>query len=149
SPAALGRLAVVAFGNGVLLALVALAQFFSSPRDTVYWAFPSQGQVFGPFICRNHFATYANLCLGLGLGLLLSQAYRSAGRRPSQRRLLQNPATVWIGGGLVLLLGAVALSLSRGGALALLGALVVCLVLSLSRGPRSTGLGAAVLFGGL
>jgi hypothetical protein len=70
SPAALRRLGIVALANGTLLALFGFIQFFSSPPGLLYWTFPTPGSVFGPFINRNHFAFYMNLCVGLGLGLL-------------------------------------------------------------------------------
>src|SRR5205085_2329291 len=73
SPAALRRLCVVCLINGSGLSLFALVQFFTSPHNTLYWSYPSRGQVFGPFICRNHFPYYVNLCIGLGTGLLLSR----------------------------------------------------------------------------
>src|SRR5262249_35720035 len=115
--------------------------------------FPTQGQVFGPFICRNHFPFYANLCLGLGLGLLLARERSRAGR--PRRGLLHDPAALWVAGGLVVGRGAVVPSLSRGGLLALAGALGVPLVLAGSRAtpPRRLGavglvVAAAALLGG-
>src|SRR5262249_37125482 len=72
--AALRRLSVVALANGVLLALFGVAQFLTSPHSMLYWRFETAGQVFGPFVCRNHFPFYLNQCIGLGVGLLLSVA---------------------------------------------------------------------------
>src|SRR5262249_22196912 len=69
--ASLRRLSVAAVANGALLALFALVQFVTSRHDLLYWSYPTRGLGFGPFICRNHFAFYMNLCVGLGLGLLL------------------------------------------------------------------------------
>src|SRR5262249_31657560 len=69
--ATLQRLSIVAVVNGALLAVFALVQFFTSPSDTLYWTYPSLGQVFGPFICRTHYCFYVNMCLALGLGLLM------------------------------------------------------------------------------
>ena len=71
SPAALGRLSVAVLANGSLLALFGLIQFFSSPHGTVFWSIATPGSVFGPFLNRNHFAFYLNLCVGLGIALLL------------------------------------------------------------------------------
>ena len=70
SAAALRRLSVVALVNAVLLALFGLVQFFTSTPSMLYWRYPSQGRVFGPFICANHFPFYVNMCVGLGVGLL-------------------------------------------------------------------------------
>jgi tetratricopeptide (TPR) repeat protein len=79
SPASLRRLSVVALANGALLALFGVVQFFTSARGTVYWTYATGGNVFGPFLNRNHFAWYMNLCVGLGLGLLVWP--RSRGQR--------------------------------------------------------------------
>ena len=73
SVAVLRRLCIVAIVNGALLSLFGLVQFCTSPRDNLYWRIAvTNGAVFGPFVNRDHFAFYINLCIGLGLGLLLS-----------------------------------------------------------------------------
>src|SRR5205807_1640828 len=72
SVASLRRLSVAALVNGALLTLFGIAQFFTSHPHTLYWSYPVPHAVFGPFICRNHFAFYTNLCFGLGIGLLLA-----------------------------------------------------------------------------
>jgi O-antigen ligase/tetratricopeptide (TPR) repeat protein len=135
--ASLRRLSVALVLNGTLLAFVALLQFFSSPRHMLYWSVPSQGQVFGPFICRNHFPFYVNVCIGLGLGLLL--AFRAEGRQwgpreaangprgdsPSALGFLQDTRVLGLVCCLALMAGSVVLSLSRGGMVALLGGLLL------------------------
>lgn len=73
SPGPLRRLAIVVLVDGALLSFFAFLQFFTSPKDWLYWSFPSVGRVFGPFIYRNHFAFFINLCIGLGLGVLWSR----------------------------------------------------------------------------
>jgi O-antigen ligase/tetratricopeptide (TPR) repeat protein len=80
SPVALRRLGVVALLSGVLLSLFALVQLFTSPRGQVYWSYSTLGQVFGPFICHNHYPYYVNMCIGLGFGVLWA-------RRTSRHRL--------------------------------------------------------------
>jgi hypothetical protein len=161
SAAALRRLSIAALANGALLSLFALIQFFTSPRNTLYWTYPSQGTVFGPFICRNHFPFYINLCLGLGVGLLLS--LRPSGHAPARTghvpgeapkdnpwlssplSLLNHPQALWISVALALMLSAVVFSLSRGGLLALLGGGLVCLLINLSCSPRFLRAGTALL----
>jgi O-antigen ligase/tetratricopeptide (TPR) repeat protein len=145
SPAALRRLSIAVLVNGALLSLFGLVQFFSSKNaGTIYWSIPSHGSVFGPFVNRNHFAFYINISLGLALGLLLMRGRRSErgpdqvdggdGRGPAaQRHLFGDPTSLWISGGMALMLSGVVFSLSRGGFVALLGAATVSMLLTLSR----------------
>jgi O-antigen ligase/tetratricopeptide (TPR) repeat protein len=157
SSAGLRRLAVVATINGVLLAFFGLVQAFSSDPHTLYWIYPTNGQAFGPFINRNHFAFYVNVCAALGCGLLLS--WLAVGDRPSLKRIPQlkigagshashdrggrfvrprravglalDPTVLGIIFALGLMISSVFLSLSRGGFMALLGGLVVGVMLRL------------------
>ncbi len=157
SAASLRRLSIVAAANGALLSLFALTQYFSSPHDTVYWTYHSGGDVFGPFICRNHFSFYVNVCAGLAVGLLLSFGASDARRSPNRQTAwadslsayLLDPRRLWVGIALVLMLSAIAVSLSRGGFLALTGAAILCLILALRRSRRLAPLGAAVVVVGV
>ncbi|HJZ93889.1 MAG TPA: hypothetical protein VKE40_23650, partial [Gemmataceae bacterium] len=121
TPATFRRFALVCTVNGALLSVFALAQRLSCPPDTLYWQFPSQGHVFGPFVCRNHFPFYVNVCFGLGLGLLLGtppfRERRSVGEMIAE--LGRHPAALWLIAALGLMLAATLYSLSRGGAVAL------------------------------
>lgn len=163
SPAHLRRLSLVAVLNGSALALFGLVQFFTSRPMTVYWIYQSEGAVFGPFICRNHFAFYINLCLGLGIGLLISlmtSKLRSA-KRPSAWEddhrsllapvweLLHQPALLWLTVALALMLSSLLVCLCRGGVLAFLGAVAVILLLRMRRSVRSAPLGGLVLLAAL
>jgi O-antigen ligase len=140
SVASLRRLCVAAVINGALLSFFALLQFFTSPRNSLYWSIPSQGQVYGPFICRNHFPFYVNLCVGLGLGLLLALGRsRHGSRRSSPLGLVQDPRALWIVCGLALMIGSEVLSLSRGGFIALAGGFAVCAAVKVLAGPRRLG----------
>jgi tetratricopeptide (TPR) repeat protein/O-antigen ligase len=146
---ALKRLSVVALVNGTLLALFALAQRFTSPPHLIYWSHPTPGGVFGPFICRNHYPYYLNLCLGLGLGLLLSARPTPSLSSPrflgeSWHYWLRHPHLLWTSGALVVMIVSIILSLSRGGFVALGGGLVVCLMLYLGQGRRLAVLGTAL-----
>jgi O-antigen ligase/tetratricopeptide (TPR) repeat protein len=120
SPESFRRLAAVALVNGSLLALVGLLQSFSSPRGLIYWTFPTQAAAFGA-MNRNDFAGHLNLCIGLGVGVLLaSRASQARGARA-----WDSPALLWTAAGLVLMLTALGLCLSRGGVLSLLGAVAI------------------------
>jgi O-antigen ligase/tetratricopeptide (TPR) repeat protein len=154
SKEALIRLSWVAVLNGSLLSLFALIQFFAAPRYSVYWTISAQATPFGPFVCHNHFPDYVNMCIGLGIGLLLSQGRRgdasaSEEQDASPLQMLRNPRTLWICGALGLMLTAVAFSCSRGGLLALVGAAVICGVLGRVRLGLSYRLGSILVVGGI
>ena len=151
SAAALGRLSLLATVNGALLSLFALVQFFSSPSpNLVYWTYPTDGTVFGPFICRNHFPFYVNICAGLCVGQMIAvhrlraDAEAAAGVVDdggrawwlAPFRLLHDPAQLWLSIALALMVTAAVFSLSRGGALSLLGAGAICLAFKLVRSRR-------------
>lgn len=150
------RFSIAAVINGTLLALFGIVQFFSAERGTLYWTFESDGAVFGPFVNRNHFAFYVNICIGLGLGLLLARGrslstergpYRS-GKQPIRAhwtRLLQDPISIWLAGALALMLSSVVFCLSRGGFLALLIASVTCVLCSMTCGRHRWKPGALLL----
>lgn len=154
--ASLRRLAWVSVLNGVALGFMALLQHFTSPPNVIYWTYNSPGTSFGPFVCRNHFPFYMNVCLGLGLGLVLAvrakqpgyqvaPSVTEAGRRgprpiqPAEEAapagvsdLMQTPWALWVAAGLVLMLASVIMSLSRGGLSALLIGLATLIVLRLA-----------------
>jgi O-antigen ligase len=155
SPGCLRRLAWLCAANGVLLTLLGLGQMASSSPHTVFWTFPTLGQVFGPFICRNHFAYYLNLCLGLTVGLLLgtsyfvaeSRQYRTEGLFP-WRELFQDARVLWLVSALAIMLTGLFACLSRGGVLGLAVGGLLGLVLLLAR-SGVTRWGAGVLVFGL
>lgn len=154
SSRALFRLSLVALINGVALSLFALAQFFGAPRNTVYWVYPATSRAFGPFINRNHFADYANLCIGLGIGLLVSQNWRRRSsafmeEQSSLVQTLQDPRALWICAALGLMVSATAFSLSRGGLLALVGAAVICGILGRWQLGRSFRIGSLFFVAGV
>ncbi len=152
SPETLRRLCITSVVNGCLLAFLALMQFATSDFSKLYWTIPSpspeSGTVFGPFICRNHYPFYLNLCIGLGIGLLMSIRQRrqdhylsrwqasesawSAGQnKPAlmyQRSWLdyfQDSRFLWLLFPVTLMVASVVCSLSRGGMIALIGSLTI------------------------
>ncbi len=166
----LRRLSLALLINGVLLAFFGIAQVFSAEPRMVYWIYPSFSSPFGPFANRNHFAFYMNLCIGAGVGYLLSlvgddpRSARVEGgvlkvrpvplRAPGARtagavtlarpRFTLGPATLAVAFALGLMIGSVAFSLSRGGFLALLGGALFALVLWVPR-LRQSSAGLVVL----
>jgi len=167
SPAFLQRLCIAVLLNGSLLSLFGIIQFFTSERHVLYWTYPSRGSVFGPFANRNHFAFYMNLCIGLSIGLLLSRKVEGArpafdsgisssvferGRRwlldlPAQ--ILQDAPSLWICLGLVIMISANILCVSRGGFLAMIGAAVVCFLLRPSSRQNSARAMAIIMVAAL
>src|SRR5206468_3811317 len=114
---------------------------------TIYWTYPCSVRPFGPFICRTHFPFYVNICLGLGLGLLLGrESSRGTGHwtgaeswrdwLQSPLKLLHHPRALWLSIAAALMVSGVLFSLSRGGFLALLAATFVCLAIRLSGSGR-------------
>ncbi len=173
SPSALKRLCLVAVVNGCLLAFLALMQFATSDFSKIYWTVtsptPESGTVFGPFICRNHYPYYLNLCLGLGIGLLLGlknrnhDRYHLDWRRMEAQKLeaqhagmsfgtsapmvlqrswmdfFQDSRLLWLFFPLALMAASVICSLSRGGLIALLGGVAFGVGYKLYSGRRIQG----------
>ncbi len=155
---ALRRLSIAVLLNGAALSFFGLIQFFGNAEPgTIYWTYPSSGTPFGPFVNRNHFAFYINLCIGLSLGLLLVRSQRSGMHEVTidlpmttrlsgtLRDLLHDPGALWISGGLALMLSSVVFCLSRGGFLALIGAATLCAMLIMMRGTGNWRIGATLL----
>jgi O-antigen ligase/tetratricopeptide (TPR) repeat protein len=106
----LKRLSILALANGSLVSLIGLfLAFYSQGREMIYGLIPVQGANFGPFIYRNHYACYTNLCIGMGLGLFFAAGAR---RAPGAKR-------IWIGAALVLMIGGLIYCQCRGGILVL------------------------------
>lgn len=154
STAAMRRLAIAALLTGVGVSLFGLYQTFSSPgRHTVY-GFVTTGEVFGPFINRNHAACFLNMCLGLGVGLLIhsgsdvSEYRRRMIQKPnavveqeeaisfSPFTVLHSPAQLWLLVALAIVLAGVLCTLSRGGVAALALGFVGAFALRLTWPPR-------------
>jgi hypothetical protein len=113
-------------GLGFAVSLLAIAQAATAGRD-VYWRFRTEFEgplPFGPFINRNHFATWVIMALPLCLGYLAARSgarRRPPGHTSTRSRLAHaiDPRTAWLMAAAVTMLLALLLSLSRSGALAL------------------------------
>jgi O-antigen ligase/tetratricopeptide (TPR) repeat protein len=119
SKESLRRLALVCFVNGAALALFALVQFFTTQRHVIFWFYETGGTVFGPFINRNHFAFFVNVCLCLTGGLLAGYWLNGRRREGGWGDVLQHPPSLWLGIFGALMLVSLAFCLSRGGLAAL------------------------------
>jgi len=84
--------AIIAIGFAI--SLFGIVQNISGTRKLYWWREMTYGgALFGPFVSRNQFATYAGVCLFVGLGLLVARGARAAGsvrrRQKGLRRALR------------------------------------------------------------
>jgi hypothetical protein len=111
---------------GFVVSLLAIAQAATAGRE-IYWRFRTEFEgplPFGPFINRNHFATWVIMALPLCLGYLTARsgAKGKEARHASARSRLAHaldPRTAWLMAAAATMLLALLLSLSRSGTLAL------------------------------
>ena len=111
---------------GFAMSLLAVAQG-ATAGDLIYWRFPTGFEgppPFGPFINRNHFATWTIMAVPLCFGYLAARlgSQRSVPRHSSLRgRVVRSidPRTAWLTAAGATMLVALLLSLSRSGALSL------------------------------
>ncbi len=128
---------------GFAVSLLAIAQAATAGRD-IYWRFRTEFEgplPFGPFVNRNHFATWAIMALPLCLGYIAARvgaAPDEAGHVNTRSRLAHaiDPRTGWLMASAITMLIALLLSLSRSGALALGVSAVVTVVLCRRRLDR-------------
>jgi putative inorganic carbon (HCO3(-)) transporter len=114
---------------GFLFSVVAIAQAATAGR-LIYWRFPTEYEgplPFGPFVNRNHFATWVIMAAPLCLGYIVARANKSetksAGINPRARLArLADGRTLWLTAAGAMMIGALLLSLSRSGILSLAGA---------------------------
>ena len=109
---------------GLAVSLLAIAQAATAGR-AIYWRFTTEYEgplPFGPFVNRNHFATWTIMALPLCLGYIAARA--GGGHAPShastRARLVRSidPRTAWLVTAAATMLVALLLSLSRSGTLA-------------------------------
>jgi O-antigen ligase len=119
------------------VSLLGIIQHFTSP-DKIYWfrELPAGGDLFGPYVNRNHFAGFVELTLPVGLALLIFRGLR--------RDLFPLAGLLTI-----VPVGALILSGSRGGIVSFAFELGVLVLLARSRsaseGPRLAAVGVVAL----
>jgi O-antigen ligase len=128
-------------GIGLILAAIALAQD-ATARGLMYWRWKpieEGAPPFGPFVDRNHFATWMILAVSMCLGYLVAHVAahrRSAAPGSSWRRSLPqalDARAIWLAASVCLMLVALAASLSRSG---LVGMAAAIIVFSMSRASQ-------------
>lgn len=143
------RLSIAAAMVGTAMALFSIAQKFSSPPNKLYWYYDISQHGFGPFINRNHYPFFANMTLGLAVGLLL---HRYEKRGTGWANLMVNDnAALWIVGAIVFIVAGIVICVSRGGFVAMLASVMLMLIARSRKGENLraiatfTALGVAVL----
>ncbi len=123
---------------GLLMACGAVIQLGAS-RGRIYgfWIPRDAGALpFGPFVSRNHAATWLVMAIPLCFGYLLARL-RSAGAPHGHRLAAFHHAldsrTVWLMGSVTIMLLGLAMSLSRSGVIAIASAAVAAALLARSR----------------
>jgi len=128
---------------GFVLSLIALAQS-ATARGLMYWRWRPTFEgpdPFGPFVNRNHFATWAVLAIPVCLGYLAARSYGRDHRdelRPLRARIAHaiDARAMWLMASVVALTAALAVTLSRSGIAALGAALAGAWWLTRARGGR-------------
>jgi O-antigen ligase len=128
---------------GFAVSLLAVAQAATAGRS-IYWQFPTEVEgplPFGPFVNRNHFATWVIMALPLCLGYVAARTGRSVAHAdyiPIRAKLAHaiDPRTAWLLTAAVTMVVALLLSLCRSGVLAVAIASVVTIVLCRRRMDR-------------
>src|SRR3954470_21403446 len=133
---------------GLLLSLIAMAQD-STAHGLMYWRWKplmEGGSPFGPFVNRNHFATWAVLALPLPLGYLAAHSGAHRARTAPPTTTLGHRIVTFFDGRAILLAAAACMmmvalvsTLSRSGLLGLAAAGATAIVLRLRHGGASDG----------
>jgi len=150
------RLAATIVAVGFAVSLFGIVQNLSGTRKIYWWReLYYGGALFGPFFSRNQFATYAGVCLFVGLGLLLARAAQSGGSLRRWREGLQHIMSgrlhqnFLIAFATAVMGAAIFWSLSRGGILSLIlsfaGVLVALRVAGFLRGRAAYVAAVAVV----
>ncbi len=142
------RLLAVVVAVGAFCALLTIAQN-TFGNNKIYWFVPtpaSSNAHSGPFVNHSHYAQFMNLSVGAALALLflkLRMGFRMRRTVEGIAEYLSSPEAriVWMLMGVVLLgMGSIFISLSRGGAISLLiAAAFTSLIVSLRSSVRGPG----------
>ena len=132
---------------GLAVSGVAIAQAATAGRK-IYWLFPTEYEgplPFGPFVNRNHFATWTIMAVPVCLGYIAARAgkasashARSANPRIRLARLADGRA-LWLSAAGAAMIGALLLSLSRSGIVSLAGATIASALLLRPRSSSGRG----------
>lgn len=133
---------------GLVLSAVCLAQA-ATAHGLIYWRWAPPFAVaapFGPFLNRNHFATWAVMAVPMTFGYLLAHASVHSRVRAEHTHWragvldVMDSRSIWLAAAICLMLVGLAASLSRAGMAAMLAALVL-LVFLRARGAETPASG--------
>jgi len=134
-------------GIGLVFSAIAIAQAATAGRS-IYWRFPTEYEgplPFGPFVNRNHFATWVIMAAPVCFGYVMTRASapqstpsaiisaRARFTRAADGRM------AWLSAAVVMMIAALLTSMSRSGILSLTAA--VCLTMLSHRRVRFSGRG--------
>jgi O-antigen ligase len=122
-------LTLYTFAIGVFATL----QFFSS-RNLIYWAIPSPGYTFGPYVNHNHYAGLMEMLIPLAVASALPAIHK-------------HPSAVLLGVAALVPIASLLLSGSRGGFIALVVEVLLAAILIFLCGPRRARKAAASVGG--
>ncbi len=117
------RLSIASAVVGSAFALFGIAQYFSVNKNQLYWFFETNGNGFAAFRNRNHYPFFANMTLGLSIGLLLDRFSRS--KRSLASWLVNDIWSLWIAAAIVFIGASIFLCASRGGFVGMVVALTI------------------------
>jgi len=126
----LRRTAVRIAWIGFAVSLAAILQRATSPKR-MYWIWNVPGDnAFGPFVNRNHMATWLLMAIPLTIGCLVTRVRSRAeehggGRELAIVRVVGDSTVLWLGGAAALMLAMLLISLSRSGVVGLAAGAVV------------------------
>ena len=126
----LRRTAVTIAWIGFAVSLAAILQRATSPK-LMYWIWDVPGeQPFGPFVNRNHMATWLIMAIPLTVGCLVARVRSRAGEHGGGGslaivRVLSDSTVFWLSGSAGLMLAALLISLSRSGVVGLAAGAIV------------------------
>jgi len=113
---------------GFAVSLAAMLQRATSPK-LMYWIWSVPGdKPFGPFINRNHMATWLIMAIPLTVGCLMMRVRSRVGEhggRVAFVRVVGDSTVLWLSGAAGLMLAALLVSLSRSGVMGLAAGAVV------------------------
>ncbi len=136
------RVSIAGAVVGAGLAFYSLTYYFNSSTELMYGYFRFKAGGFGPFINRNHYPFFANLALGLTMGLLLDRFADK--KRDWLSVLTQDVRAMWLIAAMVFIMTSIVVCVSRGGFVSMILALALCLCARLRPGHSAGTLIAAL-----